>query len=207
MDESTPPERNAPSGTSATMRRRTASVSRASRPSTASHVVYTVSGLSTRPGHVIEPPVGLDHRCGVLADVQKTSRRELEHVSIDRMRTRDVVVSHIGGERPSIELRRPAGVRAKRLQLRAEDEQSVEQSPVERLDAEAIAHEPQPALPDVPEGHGEHADETPDRDLYTPLPTGLDDDLRIRVTRKAPSGGLQLGSQLMRVVNLRRCSR
>src|SRR5215472_9561264 len=85
VDESTQPESNAPSGTSAIMRR-------------------------------LAAPWQRQHRTGL----------ELVNAFIDRARRGDVIVPHEGGDSAVVDLRRPARMRAQRLELRAEHESVTE---------------------------------------------------------------------------------
>ena len=65
----------------------------------------------------------------------------------------------------AIDARRPAGMRAQRLELGAEQEQIAEFGPVERFDAEPIAHQRERALAPIPQRYGEHSDHPAQRRL------------------------------------------
>jgi hypothetical protein len=73
-------------------------------------------------------------------------------------------------------------VEQERLDLRPEHEPAVVDSVVERLDPDAVAHEPQPALPFVPQGEGEHAAK-PVQALDPPLLVRVHDRLGVRMVR------------------------
>ena len=72
---------------------------------------------------------------------------------------------------------------------------------VERLDAEAVAREHEPAAARIPQGHREHAAE-PLEAVLAELLVQMDDDLDVAGGREAVSASLQLGAQLDEVVEL-----
>src|SRR5690348_8208239 len=74
--------------------------------------------------------------------------------------------------------------------------------PVERFDAEPIAHEPEASITSVPKGEGEHADEAPHSGMHAPFRARLDDYLRIRVSAERVPLRLQLIADLNCVVDL-----
>ena len=163
--ESTPPERNAPSGTSEIMRSRTDSRSRATSSSAAS------CSVSVRVEREADVPVlaRLGQRRAAL-HAERVRRRELQRAAEDRARLGDVAEREVLLDRERVDRRvRGAGCTSSALQLRAEHELAVRQERVEeRLDAEAVAREEQRLAVPVPEREGEHAAEARRR---TPRPT------------------------------------
>ena len=177
---STPPERKAPSGTSATMRERTASRSR-STISSSSALTGLRTGLEKSTSHHC---TGARHRAAA-ADQEKMAGGELPDALDDRGVVGDVAVS----EKSSIAWR--IGVAAQQrvgeqaLQLRGEDQGAVGQLGVEeRLHAEPVAGEEQRVLGGVVEGEGEHAVE-PREAVRPPLPPGGEDHLGVALGAEA----------------------
>ena len=168
-DESMPPERNAPSGTSAIMRRLTASPSSASSASTASSSLPTKRALCPSRAICSSVQIRPDLRRGAGAHDEDRAGRQLVDAPIDRLRPRHVHEAQEGGECVAIERRLPAGMRAQRLELGAEQQQLAELRPIERLDAEPVAHEVEHAVAPVPQRHGEHADEALGRRPRRPI--------------------------------------
>ena len=72
---------------------------------------------------------------------------------------------------------------------------------VQRLDAEPVAHQQQPAPRLVPEREREHAAKTVNG-LLSPLFVRVDDHFGVRAGPEAMTGSLQLGSDLHEVVDL-----
>ena len=86
--------------------------------------------------------------------------RELGDVAVDRARRRHIEQRQVLIDGLGAPLARHVRIFEERLQLRAEDHARARQlRVVERLDAEAIAGEDQPARQRVPDGEGEHAAE------------------------------------------------
>ena len=77
-----------------------------------------------------------------------------------------------------------------RLDLRPEQQPAAGYRPVERLDAEAIAREQQPAARGVPDGEGEHAAQVLDAGV-APLLVGVDDRFRVGARAIAVAGRLE----------------
>ena len=130
------------------------------------------------------------------------ARRELADAAVDRMRRRHIGEAEIGGERVVIDLGAPLGERLERLQLRGEDDAAILPSPIERLDAEPVAHQAEPALLAVEHGERKHADQPLDRRAHAPCGDPLDDDLRIRVAPEAAAERFELGPELRRAIDL-----
>ena len=201
-DESMPPDKKAPSGTSAVICRPTASRSRTSRPSTAavSPMIETI-GLGRR-NDLRRIPIARNLRLALRAVHEKLSGLELVDAAVDAVRGRHVPPAHVGAKALPVDLRRPAIVGAQCLQLRAEHEQAAESRPVERLDADPIARQVQRSRLPIPRGEGEHAVEPLQRRRHTPMGAGLDQHLAVRLPAKHSSRGGQLEAQLGVVVDL-----
>ena len=75
-----------------------------------------------------------------------------------------------------------ARVGQQRLDLRGERDAVIVDGVVERLDADAVADQPERLLASVPDGDGEHAPEAMQA-VDAPLLEGVEDDLRIGVVR------------------------
>ncbi len=97
---------------------------------------------------------------------------------------------------------RHSGQRLERLQLGGEHDAPVLPSPIERLDAEPVAHQAEPALLAVEHGEGEHADQALDGRAHAPCGDRLDDDLRIGVAPEAAAERFKLGPELRRAIDL-----
>ena len=197
-----PPERNAPSGTSATIRR-----PMASRRSASSRSVASSSLMSSRADCPARATSASDQKGAISGAPRSRTVRmapggELVHSVINRMRRRHVAKAEIGREAVAIERGRPAVGSAQRLELGAEENAAVAISPIERLDAQPVADEVEHALAPVPQGDGEHADETTEGGFHAPNCCALDNDLGVAVAAKAPSRGLELGPKLGSVVDL-----
>ena len=96
-------------------------------------------------------------------------------------------------------LDQPAG--EDRLHLRSEQQRARGPGPVERLDAEAIAHEQETALRGVPDREREHAAE-PVHALLAPLFIGVDNGLGVGLRPVGVSVRLELLAHLGVVVDL-----
>jgi hypothetical protein len=82
----------------------------------------------------------------------------------------------------------------------AEAQRAADLGEVQRLDAEAVAGEDEPAGPPLDEGEGEHAQEAVDA-AVAPLGVGLRDDLRVARGEEAVAEALELRAQLVVVVD------
>ena len=116
-----------------------------------------------------EAPIGPDIGLAVGLDADAGSRRKLVDAAIDRMRRRHIGEAEIRGERVEIDLGAPLGQRLERLQLGGEHHAPVLPAPIERLDAEPVAHQAEPALLAVEHGEGEHADQAARRSRARPM--------------------------------------
>ena len=160
-----PPDRNAPSGTSAIMRRPTASCSSVSNCSVSSASLPS-SGLKHAVArHGAGVPEARNLRFALPRQRQDRAGFELVNALIDRMRRRNVIVPHERGDGVAVDARRPARMRAQRFEFRAEQKQFAELCPIQRLDAEPIANERQRPLAPVPQRDREHADHALERRL------------------------------------------
>ena len=89
-----------------------------------------------------------------------------------------------------------------RLQLGSEEERRADPAVVERLLAHSIPHEVEPPLETVPQGEGEHPDQSLDGTLEPPVLDGRHERLRIRPPAERYTGVLELGAQVTEVVDL-----
>ena len=74
-------------------------------------------------------------------------------------------MAKVGGQRPTVDFRRPIRMRAERLEFRAEEQEFPLPAPVKGFHANSIAHKMEGSLLAVPKRDGEHADETLNRRL------------------------------------------
>ena len=127
---------------------------------------------------------------------------ELVDAVVDRVRRRNVIVPHEARRGVAVDARRPAGMRAQRLELGAEQEQLAELGPVERLDAEPVAHQRQRALAAVPQRDREHADQPVQRRLDAERGESLPASPRCRNGRGTRRRARQRRPQFLVVVDL-----
>ncbi len=114
-----------------------------------------------------------------------------------------------GVEQQAVGLSQAVGVHAgpdlrmgeERLGLGGEGETAVDGCPVERLDAEPVAHQQQPLGALVPDGEGEHAVQV-SGDVLTPFGTGAQDHLGVAAGTEAVSQVRQSGPEFVVVVDL-----
>ena len=144
---------------------------------------------------------GVTHRRAAGRNAQNCPGRQFVNAAIDRVGGRHVAEAQVRQERVAIELRRPAPVGAQRLELGAEQQPSVELGPVERLDAEAVAHEIKRPFAPVPKRHREHADQTFDGRFDTPDRGPLDNHLGVAMPAEPPSGRFEFRAQFVGVVD------
>ena len=150
--ESTPPESRTPTGTSATRCARTESRSRARSSSASSAVVLGAHvgsrdrAPAARSGRAALPPSS-SRRGGARAAACATSRKIVSGAGTE------LKARYASSASRSIS-RQPGG--EQRLQLRGEGELAAVVAVVERLDAEAVAGEHEPAPARVPERDREH---------------------------------------------------
>ena len=99
--------------------------------------------------------------------------------AVDRVGRRDVEQRQVGVDRVGAPVARDVGILEQRLDLGAEDDAAAGQlGVVERLDAQPVAGEQQPARAGVPHREREHAAEAIDAAL-APLFVAVDDDLGV----------------------------
>ena len=103
VDESTPPDRNAPSGTSAIMRRRTASCSRSFEAVGQFGIARRRAARLVPPARRAAHPNTCDVRLAVPGQSQDAAGLELVDAFVDRVRGGDVVVPQIGGDRAAVD--------------------------------------------------------------------------------------------------------
>ena len=106
-------------------------------------------------------------------------------------------------ERLLVDLTRLLRIEQQRLDLRREHEALVVHRVIERLDADAVAHEPELSCARVPEREGEHATH-PVQAVDTPLLEGVHEHLRVGVvgTEHVTADPLELRAHLGVVVDL-----
>ena len=191
-EESTPPERKTPTGTSLTRWARTESRRRARSSSTSAPAgsraqVLAAGGLRTSEA--------LASYLSLLPDEQVPGR-QLARSLEDRVGRGHEVEGEVGLERVQVDLAARQGA-----ELRGEAKLAVFVPVVERLDAEAVARQDQPPLAPVPDRHGEHAAQARG-EVESVLLVEVDDHLGVAVAREAVPLRLELGAQLAVVVDL-----
>ncbi len=146
-------------------------------------------------------PVAFDPHAAALDD-HPVGRRQFLDVAEDGVRRRDVLQGKVGIERLGAPFPRDPGVLEDGLDLRAEHQATAAESGViERLDAESVAREEHSLRPAVPHRKREHAAEALD-DGLSPLLVAVDDDLGVRAGLEGVPGTLQLGANVLEVVDL-----
>src|SRR5262249_30393950 len=83
----------------------------------------------------------------------------------------------------------------------SKQEESAGFHPIQRLDAEAIAHKCQGAVAPIPRADREHSDETLDGRLDTIGREGLKHHFRIGTTTKFDSARFKLGTKLLEIID------
>ena len=172
--ESTPPERNAPSGTSEIMRSRTDSSRRRFSSSQASSSVIGLASVKRTSQYSTGSGTGWPR-----LTVSVCAGRQLLRAGEDRARLGHVAEREVLLDRAGIDLAAEPGMHQQRLELGAEEQRAVGQHRVvQRLHAQPVArHEQRLAVP-VVEREGEHAAEAVDAALAPRLP-GVDDHLGV----------------------------
>src|SRR5450759_5914273 len=117
----------------------------------------------TRVRDLARVPEALDSWLAAPWHGEYRARLELVDAFIDRVRRCDVIEPHEASRGVAIDARRPAGVCAQRLELGTEQEQIAELGPIERLDAEPVAHQRERALAAIPQCYCEHSDQPAQR--------------------------------------------
>ena len=156
----------------------------------------------SRPRHGPRVPERGGVRLALPWHGQDSAGRKLEHVLVDRMRSRDVTVPQIRSHRRLVDPRLEVRVLVQPLELGGEHELLAEPGPVKRLDAETVAHQREGAVLTVPNGDGEHADQTRHRLRDAEFGDRFDDDFRIGVSAEVASAFLQVGANFLEVVDL-----
>ena len=184
-EELIPPDRNAPKGTSAIMRRRTAS------PSSASSCAECLglrraAAIGLRAARRPEPGSQYARQAGLRArrQDQELAGQQFVHSAVDGMLGRHVAPAHKGAEALAVDLGRPARMGAQRLELGGEQEQLAEMTPEERLQPDAVAGQRQGPGRTVPDREREHADELAQSRLDPPRGARLDQNLGVGVPAK-----------------------
>jgi hypothetical protein len=163
-------------------------------------IVQIVQLLRLRPRVAVAHAVARDlpqvpeagQRLGAIrVHAQDMAGRQFLHALIDRARRRHIAVAQIARQCGAIQLRLPVRVGGQRLQLRAEQQRrtlrGILLGPVDRLDAEPVAHQPDFALLAVPQRKGEHADEARDSFFHAPGDAGLQQHFGIRCATEVNS--------------------
>ena len=109
---------------------------------------------------------------------EQVSRQQFVNTTEQRVLTGDRPSAEHFGQEGFVRLRFHQSTGENRLDLRSEQQGAVRPAPVERLDAEPIAHEQEPPLRRVPDREREHAAEALDA-LVAPLLVRMDDRLGI----------------------------
>ena len=190
-----PPLRNAPTGTSLTRCRRSASSMRASSSS------HSCSSRARQLRLLLQPPVALDARRAAGFEHERMARRQLVDAFEHRERRVDQPQREVLVERGEIHPRRPPVEGEQRLDLRRAGEAALVVQVVERLLSEVIARRQQAATLHVPQHEREHAAQV----LEQPVAVALvqrDDDLAVAVSQECVAVALELAAQLAVVVDL-----
>ena len=189
VDESMPPERNAPRGTSDTMRLPTASARRRSSPFRCFLHGSLESVLESRLHRFVQTPIcfGTRIRQRSNIDTQDPSRPQLANFPENRERRRDVVEPHERADRILIDRAAEIRVRPECGDFRREQEPVRRGAVVERLDPQAVPNQVKAAVRAIPYREGEHADDAPHSGLDAPDSAGLEYDFPCRSARGTPS--------------------
>ena len=162
---SMPPERNTPSGTSLMSRRRTDSSSNSRNRADGLRVrAAALEPLSPSPepgfphGNI---PVLLNGRLAVFED-QRVTGQQFLNAAKHGLAARDGSRAEQLGNRADVRFGVDQAAGENRLDLGSEDDPIAAPRPVERLHAEPIAREEEPAFRRIPDREGEHAAEAGD---------------------------------------------
>src|SRR5262249_3824328 len=135
------------------------------------------------------------------AQRENVARRELRGLAIDGARLRHIGMAQITDHGILIDSRLPSGHRAKRLELRGEQDAPRRGSIIERLDAQTVARQHQASRLAVPQREGKHADRPLDCGLHTPQRAGFEQNFGIGVAAHRTPGGLQLATDIAVIVD------
>ena len=188
-----------PSGTSAIRRRRTDFLEQFAEPldGVCSDRWPSAVRRRVRAG---TSQYSLDRDRAVLED-QRVAGQQAVNALEERLRARHVARAEHLGQHAFVGLGADQAALEDRLDLRSEQQPVAGRRPVERLDAEAIAHEQQPAARRVPDREREHAAQVLDA-AVAPLFVGVDDGLGVRPGAIAMAGASRLAADLGVVVDL-----
>ena len=188
---SMPPDRNMPSGTSLIRRSRTDSSS--SSPESLDDVAAVRS--ATGRGGRDRSRIGTSQYCRVVIvavfEDEQVPGQQLVDAAEQRLRAGDVARAEHLGQHRLVGLRLDQAAGEDRLDLRSEEQRVAGARPVERLDAEAIADQQQPALRRVPDREREHAAEAVHA-VVAPLLVGVDDGFGVGLRAVAVAVRLEL---------------
>ncbi len=193
--ESTPPERNAPSGTSEIIRRRVAARiwSRTSSCSSASEPKLQLAAVR-------ELPVALHAGLRALED-EGAGGGQLAHVPVCRVRAGDPVEREVAVERLVVELPRDLGILDQRGQLGRERQHALALAVHQRLLSQTVARQHEPATARVPHRQREHPVQVLDEPGAVLL-VEVDDHLGVAAGGEPVTGRLEPLTQLEVVVDL-----
>ena len=186
--ESTPPERNAPYGTSLIMRSPMDSRTSASNRSTYSSGTPPV-GEHVRIGQRL--PVALERtfpRVGI--DDQSMAGRQLLYALEQGSWRGRGSEGQVQRERILIQPRSERGMAKQGLDLRAKQERIGQRGKVQRLHADPIARQQQTSAAAVPEREGEHPAQVVDA-VWAVLLVQVQDDLGVAARAKAVAAGFE----------------
>ena len=160
--ESIPPESRAPTGTSATVRAPTASDRRVLHDLDCLGIVAQGAGAGMLRQWRRWPTNTAPVRAGARVASQprhmiRAPGPELGQAPVDAARSRDAAEAEVTRHGVAVDPRFERREGVERLQLRSEREDGTRPAVVERLLAESVPREVQPALAPVPGGEGEHA--------------------------------------------------
>ena len=127
--------------------------------------------------------------------------QQLVHVFEHGLRVVHVLEAQILRQLLAVELLLERGMREERLDLAAVDQAATVVLVVERLDAEQVARAHEALLRRVPDGDGEHAAQLLEH-VRAPRLVAVDDGLGVAVRDKRVTHRLELGAQLLEVVDL-----
>src|SRR5438067_5231467 len=164
---------------------------------TTSVVAVVVQAFRPANGYI---PVLPDPCLAALEDEQVTGQ-QFVNTAEHRFGAGDVPRAQDLRDDRSIRQRLDPAAREQRLDFGSEEEQIAGTRPIERLDAEAIAHEQQPLLRRVPERERKHAAEPVDA-LVAPLLVRVDDRFGVRAGLVAMTARFEIAPNLGVVVDL-----
>jgi len=132
-------------------------------------------------------PIGLDARLAGRPDAQQVAGRQHADLAMDRAGPADMAEAEEVEQRPLVGREGEAGQGRQRLQLRPEGEAPRLVGEEQRLDADRVARQRQPAFRPVPDRDREHAVE-PRPDAVAPALVAGEDDLRVTLAGEGAVG-------------------